>query len=273
MTKEADSRATDRQLFPGVAGAIGLIVTLLFLMAVIADCLYKWGIVARNAPAMQASVLAMVLANGILTAFFLGRRGLGYRAVVHPAAASLRATAGVLAVPVLLLVPAVYVLASLANEAMNWWMPMAESQRRMFEYMMGGGLSSIVGVAIAAPFFEEMLFRGIILRGLLARMRPAAAVVVSALIFGAAHLNLYQFVVGTLIGLPLGWLYLRFRSTVPCMLLHGGFNVVALAATQVAREGTSGAELPLWMLIGSVLAFLAGATMLSALTRLRQSRA
>jgi hypothetical protein len=46
----------------------------------------------------------------------------------------------------------------------------------------------------------------------------------SALVFGFAHLNLYQFVVASALGLCCGWLYERSQSLLPGVALHGLYN-------------------------------------------------
>jgi membrane protease YdiL (CAAX protease family) len=71
---------------------------------------------------------------------------------------------------------------------------------------------------------EEMLFRGLVLRSFLQQYPRWASILGSACIFGFAHLNIYQFIVGTIVGLILGWLYERSRSLWPCILLHGAYN-------------------------------------------------
>ena len=46
----------------------------------------------------------------------------------------------------------------------------------------------VIAAGILAPIFEELVFRGLLLRALLARMGPNWAIAVSALTFGAVHL-------------------------------------------------------------------------------------
>ncbi len=46
----------------------------------------------------------------------------------------------------------------------------------------------VLGVAFFAPLVEELLFRGLLLRALLRRTTPAAAVAISAVVFAGAHL-------------------------------------------------------------------------------------
>lgn len=90
----------------------------------------------------------------------------------------------------------------------------------------------VVGVA---PLVEELVFRGVLLSGLASRMPVWAAVVISALVFGAAHLPDFGFAwypVPTLVllGLALGWLRVHSRSLWPSMVMHASNNFFAAMA-------------------------------------------
>ncbi|MBA7591923.1 hypothetical protein ES708_34094 [subsurface metagenome] len=75
-------------------------------------------------------------------------------------------------------------------------------------------------IGITGPILEEALFRGIILDGFLTRYKPGKAIFWSALLFGLFHLNPWQFIPGFLIGLLLGYIYLKTRSIIPVILVH-----------------------------------------------------
>lgn len=87
------------------------------------------------------------------------------------------------------------------------------------------------------PVAEEILFRGL-LQGWLARvMRPVWAIVLSSLLFAAAHYapsqGLYNVVIIAqlfALGLILGHLYRRQRSLFASISLHALFNAVSLMA-------------------------------------------
>ncbi len=87
-----------------------------------------------------------------------------------------------------------------------------------------------VAVGILAPLAEEIVFRGAILRTLLAMMSKKyhwVAIMISAALFGLMHGNLAQFVNALLIGLLLGWMYYRTKSIVPGILMHWVNNTMA----------------------------------------------
>lgn len=106
---------------------------------------------------------------------------------------------------------------------------MPESTEAMFEGIMREPLG-YMAIGIFAPVVEEIVFRGAILRillGLFSRSWHWVAIIFSALIFGAIHLNLAQGLHAFVIGLLLGWMYYRTLSVVPGILLHWINNTVA----------------------------------------------
>lgn len=106
---------------------------------------------------------------------------------------------------------------------------MSESTEAMFEGIMREPLG-YMAIGIFAPVVEEIVFRGAILRillGLFSRSWHWVAIIFSALIFGAIHLNLAQGLHAFVIGLLLGWMYYRTSSVVPGILLHWINNTVA----------------------------------------------
>ncbi|RZK91796.1 MAG: CPBP family intramembrane metalloprotease, partial [Hymenobacter sp.] len=88
---------------------------------------------------------------------------------------------------------------------------------------------------VAAPVLEEVLFRGILLQGLLRNYRPAVAIGQSALLFGVIHFNPAQSVNAALLGLLLGWLYYQTRSLGLCIGLHALNNLLVFSAMSSRR--------------------------------------
>jgi hypothetical protein len=78
--------------------------------------------------------------------------------------------------------------------------------------------------AIAAPIFEEILFRGFLLPSLTRYTPVGWAIALSALIFAAAHLSLSEVLPLTLLGAVLGFVYTRSRSLISPMVLHSAWN-------------------------------------------------
>lgn len=78
----------------------------------------------------------------------------------------------------------------------------------------------LIESCIIAPIFEEVLYRGILLKGLINKYNSKIAIVYSALIFGIAHLNIPQGINAFLLGLILGTVFYYTRSIYLCMIMH-----------------------------------------------------
>lgn len=81
---------------------------------------------------------------------------------------------------------------------------------------------------VIAPVTEELLFRGLIQRAIRARYGATPAIVGSALLFAAYHLDPQTLVFASIVGLLLGWIADRAKSTMPSIALHAGFNALAV---------------------------------------------
>jgi membrane protease YdiL (CAAX protease family)/soluble cytochrome b562 len=81
-----------------------------------------------------------------------------------------------------------------------------------------------VTAAIAAPFFEEVLFRGFLLPSLTRYLPVWGAILTSSLLFALAHLSLSEILPLTALGIVLGVVYTRSRSLLAPMLLHSLWN-------------------------------------------------
>jgi membrane protease YdiL (CAAX protease family) len=213
--------------FPSVAQAALLFVAL-FL------CEFVIGAALRDANGwlelntMQIGVLAAVLGNGCVFAVVMHAQKLTYRELFHQSPASAGAMLMLVVPPVLLLVPALLLTITSALNLLMRVVPLSAWEESMFSRMADGSIAAVLAVCVLAPLLEEMLFRGIVLRGFLQRYPRWQAIFMSALFFGAAHMNIYQFVVGFVMGTVLAWLYERTRSLIPCIALHAAYNITTL---------------------------------------------
>lgn len=99
-------------------------------------------------------------------------------------------------------------------------LPMPEFMQKVFAMLATQDIWTFMMVGITGPILEEVLFRGIILDGFLTRYKPGKAIFWSAFLFGLFHMNPWQFIPGFLIGLLLGYIYLKTRSLLPVILIH-----------------------------------------------------
>ena len=86
-------------------------------------------------------------------------------------------------------------------------------------------------LVVGAPIAEELLFRGLVFRGLRGYWRLLLAMGVSGFLFGAFHLNLSVVVPFTLVGALFAWCYEESGSLWATMGAHAGFNGVSFVAT------------------------------------------
>ncbi|MGH9081808.1 MAG: lysostaphin resistance A-like protein [Acidimicrobiales bacterium] len=120
-----------------------------------------------------------------------------------------------------------------------------------------GFLVVAVLTVVGAPFFEELFFRGLVLRALVRLFTPAvaawsspgarrsigrsaglvAAVVVDGLVFGLAHWERSQFAGLALFGMALAVVSYRTRRQGMNMVAHASFNLVAVLALLSSRGG------------------------------------
>lgn len=124
--------------------------------------------------------------------------------------------------------------------------PMPDALKAALDSMTGGNFAvNFICAAIFAPFFEEWLCRGMILRGLLhyrtsggKQVRPVWAIVISAVFFAVIHFNPWQAIVAFLLGVFFGYVYYRTGSLKLTMLMHLINNTSALVINRIpAFEG------------------------------------
>ena len=90
--------------------------------------------------------------------------------------------------------------------------------------MMSTPVVTFFHVAIVAPLFEELIFRGLILKRALRKWSVPAAVVMTAVLFGVLHMNLVQGISATAAGIVLCMFYVRRKSVGLNIIAHGIYN-------------------------------------------------
>lgn len=115
-------------------------------------------------------------------------------------------------------------------------------------------VSIVITAVIAAPIVEEIVFRGVVLRGLRSRLPVVVAVVVQAVLFGAAHVdpvrgvgNIGLVIVLSGVGVAFGVAAVLLRRIGPSIVGHALFNgavllVVLTGFADRLQEIDSGAE-------------------------------
>lgn len=139
-----------------------------------------------------------------------------------------------------LVVPIQYAAQSVAPQ----WLREMFDGSRIFEGQSTLELAvMLAGVSIAAPVCEEFFFRGLFQKGMLASsLSQAGAVVVTAVVFSAFHLDPVGFPARVELGVLFGVLRLYTGSLWPSILAHSANNVVSSVLFLAVRD--MGAENP-----------------------------
>jgi len=97
-------------------------------------------------------------------------------------------------------------------------------------------LSVLLAGVVAAPLVEEIVFRGVMLRGLRSRLAALPAVAIQGVVFGLAHVdpargagNVGLVLVLSGVGIAFGGATEQLRRIGPAMIAHGILNAIALA--------------------------------------------
>lgn len=94
-----------------------------------------------------------------------------------------------------------------------------------------GFLMTIISVAVLAPLWEEIVFRGILTSGLSLILPYRAVIVLVAIFWSLAHMDQYnEFVLAEIIivGLALSVAYAKTRSLTIPILMHATNNLIAI---------------------------------------------
>jgi len=132
-----------------------------------------------------------------------------------------------------------------------------EHQENMEALLEPGLLVSLLTVGLFIPFYEEIMFRGLIFNRLLQEFPPVAVLIIQAFIFALIHWNVlqsgYTFIGGIILGLALLW---SGTIWVP-VLIHAGWNSASVLLNNllVSEPGTTG---EFFLLISGLIILIAG---------------
>lgn len=220
--------------YPNLTQAVGLLFLLIFVTGVVGVAA---GFVA--APALRGraplpawgvmALLAAAAAGDTLILLWAARRARAPAGEIFP----LRA-AGVAGFwPAVVTVSGAVILLSEATNLLlrAFSMPRVPVDPSGFFAGLEGGLwAAVIFVVVLGPVAEELLFRGVILRGFLSHYPARKAVLASALLFGIFHVNPFQIVTATVLGVVFGWWRVATGSLLLPLLGHGLYNALVLLA-------------------------------------------
>lgn len=139
-------------------------------------------------------------------------------------------------IPMIFIVIGSAIVLSELDNFLRIFLPMNEFWLKIFSSLFDtkyGLWKTIVRIAIVAPIVEEILFRGILLKGFLKNYSVRKSIVVSALLFGIIHMNPWQFSGAFIHGIFYGWWFYKTRSLIPCILGHALNNSLSFIVTNL----------------------------------------
>jgi len=165
--------------------------------------------------------------------------------------------------PMLLALLGLGIVVSELDNLLQQFLPLPEWFSDIFA---GGGPELLLIAVILAPVLEELLFRGLMLRGFLTHHSTAKAILGSALLFAVAHFNPWQFATAFCAGLLFGWWFLHTGSLLPCIVGHAVHNglpfLLLLLQLEIPGYTVPGSFQPFWFDLLGVLLLAAGILLL-----------
>ena len=152
----------------------------------------------------------------------------------------LRAISWQLLLPLVISILGLFIVALELGKGVLYVIPMPDILQNAFREMVGKEVPywfAFYVAAIQAPFTEEVLFRGIIVGGLLAYRSKYQAAIWSAILFAIYHMNPWQFPVALILGLVFAWWIIQTGSLLPCLLGHALNNFLAITLSRSEIPG------------------------------------
>jgi len=169
-----------------------------------------------------ANGLFNVLAIGFILSRGMKENNMNFRELF-----SFRAFKIKLLLPMIMIVAGTSILISEIDNLINLFLPAPAGFRAVFSDLISTASGSLL-VIIVSPLTEEMLFRGLILRGFVWNYSVKKAIIGSAVIFGLFHLNPWQFIGAVILGIVFAWWYVVTRSLWPGIAGHALHNAIPL---------------------------------------------
>ncbi|PLX08205.1 MAG: hypothetical protein C0596_07895 [Marinilabiliales bacterium] len=139
---------------------------------------------------------------------------------------------------------------------------MEESGLRMTEFMLAGSgtLGFIVNMIIMAlipAIGEELMFRGLIQKHLIEwTKKPHLAIILSAIIFSAVHMQFYGFFPRLVLGALFGYLVYYSKSLWPAIFAHFFNNAMAVIAYKLGDQSLGNSEIDSFVTTSSDIYFV-----------------
>ncbi len=166
-----------------------------------------------------------------------------------------------------------YIALSRVDNLVNWLFPPGPFMRELWSLLERGSLPLVLAVVVlVGPVSEELIFRGVLLRGFLENYRAWVAILLSSLLFAFIHLNPWQGVSGFFIGCLFAWFVARTGSLLPAItghVLSNGLSVVLWRFRGIL--GITTEAFPWWLTVLGVLVMAGGIVAFRRATRVARN--
>ena len=136
----------------------------------------------------------------------------------------------------------------------------------------GGTLvAELISSAIATPFLEELVFRGIVFGRLKSMLPKPAAILISAVCFAIMHFNIVQFLYALLIGIVLSLLVEKAEGLYVAVVGHVAANALAVVRTETGFLAET-VDHSVFAWVSSVIVLLVGIALLVGYMRMDVSK-
>ena len=115
-----------------------------------------------------------------------------------------------------------------------------DSYKELYSYLgQGSPVLEVISVVIVTPIAEEIFFRGCAYRLMRRKCGILISVILSSLLFGAAHGNLISLVYATSLGVILALSFESTQSVFVPILIHSSFNAASYLADVLTGGGNA----------------------------------
>ena len=133
----------------------------------------------------------------------------------------------------------IYLLMTLAMNFLNSFLPNGLDAQNVSAYMQAGDALWVkafvlITMGVFGPIVEELLFRGYLYNSLCRNLSSPAAMLFTAIIFGAAHLDWQRFLPLAIGGYLLNVISVRFGSVFASVIAHGVWNILMMVVYYLA---------------------------------------
>jgi sodium transport system permease protein len=220
LRRASDARRPKRM--PAVDEALILFCLVLLLLFYVSPNFLRHGLMAE----VVGNELLLILVPTLLFARLAGWE--------WAATFGLRKPAGMALIAAALLGAGLAPWAPLVQEWQDrLWPPDPQAAKQQMEVFVAAlqthAAIKVIIIGALAGLCEETLFRGPMQNSMLHRIPPWAAIVFTAILFSALHLDVHGFPLRAALGALLGWIAWRTGSIVPAVVAHGLYDTTALA--------------------------------------------